>query len=392
LSLFLLLLTAPVSASAQAGSSPVPASKPPFALGTPGQPFDGLPAGAGERKRPVARIACAATSTPRAELREVVIRKATRSSGAEMTEFRRDGSYRVTRCDRRGQLLRSQNVHPARTKKGGRIMVPDETTVRVGHRRYRTAAPTYPAVLGDTARLRRRLRRAVTPPTRGRRVWRRSAATPDRRRARASYDSVACNNLSYGYINGIRMYWPSYGYTYYIASPYAGIGSDTYWGHWVWNHRYNDCSSSTHLASPWFNAAHGGYTGLTAVARDGVNLVTGGNASAWCAGPALACTLNWTRPAGSKHVIEETDQIYTPHGTQLADGTVVLWANGRPPNYNEFDFLSVVAHESGHSLGAGHAADLSRQTMEGTIATGTTHVRTLGYGDFSIIRNLYYQP
>ena len=89
-------------------------------------------------------------------------------------------------------------------------------------------------------------------------------------------------------------------------------------------------------------------------------------------GATLACTWTFNSP------ISETDQRYN---------RAFRWSTTGRAGY--YDVESAAAHETGHSIGLGHAGSSPFLTMYHQICAGCTRARTLARGDVRGMRALY---
>ena len=99
-----------------------------------------------------------------------------------------------------------------------------------------------------------------------------------------------------------------------------------------------------------------------------------GSLASICPG-ALACTWLFSNEISRT---TETDQRYNENFTFSNVG-----ASGA------YDYESISAHETGHSIGLDHANSSSALTMYFQIASGTTHARSLAKGDVLGLRARY---
>jgi hypothetical protein len=341
-----------------------------------------------------AEAASAAPScTPPGQLRSAQVARADRpDGGSEITEYVAGGEYRVTRCGAKGQLIVSQTVSPIADPDGGVALVPTETEVPGRSVSTLYGDPTEPTWSQEFRNARAALRAAVIPPTvaaatapvvpatslpeaatAGSRSHVRRAARGGQT-ARAAVAADACTNSQYKLWTGV---WTGRSYGYWVNRNRFNYNDTTVGsivaGHQTWDLTRNSCGLTdiTNLTSSYV----GSTSGTIHSYPDDVSITDKGDlASVGCAG-ALACTWNFTDAFGATR---ETDQRYNENMTFSNVGAA-----------GAYDYESISAHESGHSIGLDHANTSDALTMYYAIRAGTTHARTLAKGDVMGLRARY---
>ena len=344
-----------------------------------------------------AALAAPATAAPRCApadgLRTAAIERRQAGDGsAEVTEYLARGAYRVTRCGADGRPRFSQTVSPILDPDGGITLVPTERqepglTVSLLY-----GDPSEPSWAADF-RASRAARQAATLSPTG------SAATtttpapatapaPAPEPASAESDGVAaraaavttaaagdtCTNTQYSPWTGI---WTSRAYGYRVNRSRFNYNDTTVAslvrGHTNWDTTYNSCGLNdiTNLTS-----FHLGTTASTIhTYPDGESVVDRGDMAAISCPGALACTMNFMDGTGATI---ESDQRYNQNTTFSNVG-----ASGA------YDYQSVATHESGHTIGLGHANSSDALTMYYAIGAGETKARSLAKGDVMGMRARY---
>ena len=323
----------------------------------------------------------AACKPPDDDLGSTSIARDERANGAsEVTEFVADGEYRVTRCDSDGDLLVSQTVSPIRAPDGDVAVVPTEierpgSTVSVLYGdpddprwaadfeereaalRGSTIAPTEPSPGSPVA---------VVPNTS-------AAAAAGGRSARAS---DGCTN---GQFVRTDSTWKTRSYNYRINRARFNFNPTTIRsivrGHTTWDATRNSCGlrDITKLTS-----RHLGSTSATAHLNqpDGQSVTDMGSmAGVQGCSIAIACTIQFPGP---NNTAVETDQRFNSRYRFSNTGAA-----------GAYDFQGITTHETGHSIGLGHANSSSALTMFFQALTGTTQARSLGRGDVRGLRARY---
>jgi hypothetical protein len=340
-----------------------------------------------------AALASPATAAPRCApadgLRSATLDRRQHADGtAEVTEYLTRGAFRVTRCGPDGRPRISQTVSPILDPDGGITLVPTERqepglTVSLLY-----GDPAEPSWAADFRANRAAVQAATATP----------AAAPTAPPAGATADAApvapdvlaapaaavttaaataaadTCTNAQYSVWSGI---WTARVYGYRINRSRFNYNDTTVTslgrGHTNWDTTFNSCGLNdiTNLASY--------YLGSTAstihTSRDGESVTDRGDMAAIGCPGALACTMNFTDGTGAT---TESDQRFNEDTTFSNVG-----ASGA------YDFQSVATHETGHTIGLGHANSSDALTMFYAIGAGETQARSLAKGDVMGLRARY---
>ncbi len=354
------------------------------------------PAAAGASAAP---DACA----PPAAARSADVARAVRPDGtSEVTEQTGGGGYRVTRCDKDGVLIVSQTVSPIVGPDGATVLVPTERVERGVKVDVLYGDPGDPRWAAEFRGARPAIDAQIIPPTvtptdppaalplpaapvaadpAGPKA---SSRDDDPRRPRprpaaggqvavAAVAGDACTNSQFDLWETA---WGSRTYNYYVNRSRFNYNDTTVGsivdGHRNWDTTYNSCGLNdiTNLTSQ-----HLGSTSETIhTYPDSRSVTDKGSLASICPG-ALACA--WLFSDASGHTTE-TDQRYNENFTFSNVGAA-----------GAYDYESISAHETGHSIGLDHANSSSALTMYYQIASGTTHARSLAKGDVLGLRARY---
>jgi hypothetical protein len=273
------------------------------------------------------------------------------------------GAYRVTRCDADGQPVKSTTMARIVTPTGDEPFVPIEVE-NDGRRVF--------LIYGDPDEPRwarawlehgaDATRRAVAP----------SAPLPADLDIRAASLDDSCRNGAYSTFSR----WPGARYSYQVNARTlsSAFRSAVIRGHHAWDRTRNNCGygDQDNITSSY----RGDFRGSIHTIPDGRSMVDFGRLDATC-GSAVTLACTWTF-SGADGRIVETDQRY---------GSTWRWSvHGSPGTY---DVESAAAHETGHSIGLGHANASPYLTMYHQICAGCTRARTLARGDVRGLRALY---
>lgn len=335
---------------------------------------------------PMSMAAAADCSPPGFVEAERVARADRPNDRSEVTQYIRGGIYRVTRCDSAGNVEIVQTVAPILDPDGGTTMVPIEIGEPAHELYFTYGDPTDPGWSQEFRLARKALMDRVIPPTPGPRAsstrFRRGGSSARRApgssrrgtatgpRARAASDQ--CSAGGYSHLGGR---WANRYYQYRVNLGSFGNNEDTRKaminGHHNWDYTYNDCGfgDQNNITSDYLGTTGSGAHSYA----DGNPVVDKGNMSNIGCGGALACAYVF---GGSSYT--ETDQRFSDSASFTNTGVS-----------NAYDYQSVATHESGHSIGLGHANSSSHLTMYYQSFTGTTMARTLARGDVLGMRALY---
>jgi len=323
----------------------------------------------------------AACKPPDDDLRSTSIARDERANGAsEVTEFVAGGEYRVTRCDSDGDLLVSQTVSPIRAPDGSVAVIPTKIERPASTVSVLYGDPDDPRWAADFKEKEAALRRstiapteppprppaAVVPNTP-------AAATAGRRSAQVASD--ACTNGQFVRSDGT---WKTRSYNYRINRARFNFNATTIRsivrGHTTWDATRNSCGlrDITKLTS-----RHLGSTSAAADLNqpDGHSVTDMGSMAGTDCSIAIACTIQFPGP---NNTAVETDQRFNTRYRYSNTGAA-----------GAYDFQAITTHETGHSIGLGHANSSSALTMFFQALTGTTQARSLARGDVRGLRARY---
>jgi hypothetical protein len=340
---------------------------------------------------PPAATAQTPSCSPPGALRTNDLERERRADGtSEVTEYLARGEYRVTRCDKAGDLVVSQTVSPIRTPEGNVALVPTEiqqpeVTVSVLY-----GDPDDPVWAADFRDSRAPLRAATIAPTEPIEETpvaiipseTDAAAGPSDARplgglfAQAAVSSDACTNPQFRTLGGT---FKTRKYNYYINRKRFNFNATTTGqivrGHTNWDATRNSCGlgDTTNLKSQYLG-------GTSAVVHpdvpDGKSVTDKGSmADITGCTIAIACTFNFP---GDNDTVAETDQRFNSRYAYSNDGAA-----------GKYDVQSIATHESGHSIGLDHADSSSQLTMFFQTLTGTKYLRSLAKGDVRGLRARY---
>lgn len=337
-----------------------------------------------------APAAAAPRCAPADGLRTAAVERRQAGDGsAEVTEYLARGAYRVTRCGADGRPRISETVSPILDPDGGITLVPterEEPGLTVSMLYGDPSEPSWAADFRASRAARQAATLAPTAPVDTTPAPAPAAdpapaapAAPDALSARAAAVTTAtagdtCTNTQYAPWTGI---WTSRTYGYRVNRSRFNYNDTTVAsivrGHTNWDTTYNSCGLNdiTNLTS-----FHLGTTASTIhTYPDGESVVDRGDMAAIACPGALACTMNFMDGTGAT---VESDQRYNQNTTFSNVG-----ADGA------YDYQSVATHESGHTIGLGHANSSANLTMYYAIGQGETQARSLAKGDIMGMRARY---
>jgi hypothetical protein len=317
------------------------------------------------------------------------------SKATEVTELFGNGAYRVTKCDRKGKLRRSQTVARMKIPNGGRANVIITSSKRSG-KHLINEEPLYaaPDNAQEASVFSREMTAGLLTKTKAKSV------TVSRKRSargglRAADHGDDCHDPSFTYFGA----WPTGVENYFIAVTTLPPGFTTDAaaqvffadrirnGHDVWNTRFSGCGFEPRI-DRW-QATFAGYTTSRAGGGPSDNQsVQDGDFGPFCGSDSvLACT--WTYPLlNQPGTINEADVRFNLSQPDWYWGGPNP-AGADPPPGHLYDAFSVAAHESGHEMGCGHVPGSPSLTMYPFISRGSDAFRTPGLGDFNCLTTLY---
>ena len=333
-----------------------------------------------------ASASAAPRCAPADGLRSAAVDRRQHADGtAQLTEYLAGGAHRVTRCGADGRPRVSQTVSPILDPDGGITLVPTERqepglTVSLLY-----GDPSEPSWAADFRANRAAVQAAAaipavaptTPPPPA--PADAPPDAPDALTARAAAVTAAgandtCTNAQYSAWTGI---WTNGTYAYRVNRSRFNYNDTTVAslvrGHTNWDTTYNSCGLNdiTNLTS-----YHLGSTSSTIhTYRDGESIVDRGDMAAIGCPGALACTMNFMEANG---MTTESDQRYNQNITFSNVGAA-----------GAYDYQAVATHETGHTIGLGHANSSSKLTMFYAIGAGQTQSRSLAKGDVMGMRARY---
>lgn len=322
----------------------------------------------------------ATTCEPFGGLETTDVARAQRGTGdgSEITQYRPDGSYIVSHCDRVGLLLRQQEVIGLPSRRGTIRVVAARLHRARGELRWSQALFAVDRQgFVALATLRRGNDETPIPPT-----ARRSLADPMQAMRWALAKDRGCSEDQH---RANKLQVPPGGYHYEARVGSMPRKSDDRKritkGHHAWNKTDNPCGIKDETS---VQASYDGDTNRTVhTYADGHNVIDFGDPSViGCSGSkgtiVVACTQSISNDG--KTAID-IDQRYTDREGKH------FFAAGSPDD-DQVDLWSVASHEAGHSFGLGHA-DGKSLTMYPTTTMGTTEMRDLGRGDADGLRCRY---
>lgn len=362
-----------------------------------------VPAGAAKKQQKIDRPHGAVAAVPKGHcvpipgfyMADRVIRTRSASRSA-VTELFADGSYRVTRCDAKGRLLRTQHVARMKVKHGGvqRVIL---SSGELDGKHIRLGIPTYaaPDNAKEAAAFEKETRGRLMSRTKGD-VVRVGRAKKQGSTLRAAQVGGECSDGSWAQftnprISGVENYhiniatMPSDGGDLVKQQEFAMRIVN---GHDVWNFRIG-CKENR--LDRW-QSVYAGETGTiggywAGLPPDGMNVIDGWFGPFCGSDSVLACVGPYVDPVTFSLI--ETDTRYNLN----YDLSHEWWSGGQlvgadlPPG-NRFDAFAVASHESGHEMGCGHVG-VYGLTMYPFIARGEHHQRDLGLGDMNCMDALY---
>jgi matrixin len=280
-----------------------------------------------------------------------------------ITEFFPDGAYRVTRCDADGHPQRALTMARIATPTAAQPYVPVEEETPSATVFLLYGDPADPLWANAWLKDGGESTRAALAP---------DAPVPadlDRRATRAAPRDDSCTNGAFTVLK--RLANPRYGYTVAGRTMSLAFRRAIVRGHHAWDDTRNSCGYTDQ--DNVFSSYRGTTGGSIHTVADGRSVVDFGRLDALCGSAAtLACTWTFNNP------ITETDQRYN---------RAFRWSTTRRQGY--YDVESAAAHETGHTIGLGHAGTSPFLTMYQQICAGCTRGRTLGRGDVRGMRALY---
>ena len=298
--------------------------------------------------------------------------------GSQVTQYRPDGSYIVSHCDRLGAVLRQQEVVTLQSRLGPIRVIAARLQRRRDELRWSQALFAVDR-LGFVllAALRRSRDDTPIPPTQ-----RRALADPMRAMQWALAKDRGCSEDAH---KANKLQIPDGGYRYEARLKSMPRKSDDRKritkGHHAWNKTTNPCGikDETNVL-----ASYDGETNRTVhTYADGHNVIDFGDPSViGCSGSrgaiVVACTQSISKDG---RTAIDIDQRYTD-----LEGKDFFAAGS--PGDDQVDLWSVASHETGHAFGLGHA-DGSSLTMYPTTVMGSKQMRDLGRGDADGLRCRY---
>lgn len=318
--------------------------------------------------------------TPADGLRSAATERTQRpDGGAELTERLERGAYRVTRCGADGRPQVSETVSPILDPDGGITLVTTEREVPGLTVSLLYGDPAEPTWAADFRASRAEREAATIAPSPAVTAPATAPAPPPpdalaARAAGATAAASACTNAQYSLWTGV---WTSRVYGYRINRSRFNYNDTSVAsivrGHTNWDTTFNGCGLNdiTNLTS-----FHLGSTSNTIhTYRDGESVTDRGDMAAIGCPGALACTMNFTDAGGTTTESDQRFNENTPFSNVGAAGA--------------YDVQSVATHETGHTIGLGHANSSDELTMFYAIGAGETQARSLAKGDVMGMRARY---
>jgi hypothetical protein len=279
-----------------------------------------------------------------------------------VTEFF-EGAYRVTQCDAQGRPQRALTMARIATPTAAQPYVPvaEETPSRSVFMLYGDPAdPRWAAAWledgGETTEA------ALAPD---------APVPPDleRRPGLAAPRDDSCTNGAFTALK--RLANPRYGYFVNGRTMSPAFRRAIVGGHHAWDDTRDSCG---YADQDNVSSSYRGNVGESIhTVADGRSLVDFGPLDGLCgSGTTLACTWTFNNP------ITESDQRYN---------RAFRWSTTRRAGH--YDVESAAAHETGHTIGLGHAGTSPFLTMYHQICSGCTRGRTLARGDVRGMRAIY---
>ena len=313
-------------------------------------------------------------------------------SGYDVTEVYGEGVYRVSRCDRSGDLIEGQTVAPIMEPDGDVALVPSTYSSPAGDGSVLYGDPTRPGVgarVGGGAASTSRTR--SSPPPRGVDVDvpedlpRTAARRRVRVRGPAGGRGAGQRRLPQRRLRALRRHRPLAGAPLHLPHQRALVRRNAATrrsivaGHKTWNDTRDDCGFRD---QPNIVAGYVGRTSRTARSRaDGLNVIDRGEIAniARCGNSKVVLACSWVQPGQERGPYTENDQRYDDDYTFTNAGIVG----------GAYDYWHVATHESGHSLGLDHSTASPWLTMYPQVVQSSTFWRTLALGDVFGMRNIY---
>lgn len=327
------------------------------------------------------------------EVRSTDTDLSTANAMPQLTEYLKDGAYRVTSCDAEGKPLVMIEAAPHFIRDIGLRHVPSMAIVKTGGLLFKrtTGYPRLSHMSRQRARYVRKLLRELPAPADRKRVKRETERAakdevtdgsddPLEKASAAKRRRNPDNACRRGAFSAGLSRWRS-SFVYYTRNSSTRIPEavpDVVAAHNVWNAAINPCGLARTSKAI---AIYGGVTEIAASRiADGVNVIDVGSVEELGCPGALACTLTWSS-VDNPGVTIESDMRF--------DRSYPWSRSGRRGRY---DIRSVATHEAGHSM-VGLNDLYSRKdqwlTMYGYVDRGKTRKRSLGRGDVLGLRAVY---